>query len=120
MILQKRYEDQLVVLTATCERFDAANAVQLKDAFSDAIAAEKGRVLMDIGSVSFMDSSGLGAMVASMKLLDRGRKLELCSLSPAVQKVFTLTRMYSIFSIHPDLETALSQSATISDNVSVA
>ncbi|MEP5762050.1 MAG: STAS domain-containing protein [Litoreibacter sp.] len=120
MNLHKHHESSCAILTVSCDRIDAANAVHIKDAFAAAIAAETGRIIMDLAAVSFMDSSGLGAMVASMKLIDNGRKLELCNLSQAVNKVFTLTRMYSVFEIHPDLETALADTSSLSDDVSAA
>jgi anti-sigma B factor antagonist len=61
---------------------------------------------MDLASVTFMDSSGLGAMVAALKSLD-GRRLELCGLTGAVDKVFTLTRMDKVFVIHVDADQAI-------------
>ena len=53
--------------------------------------------------VAFLDSSGLGAVVAAMKALGPDRPLELAGLTPTVQKVFRLTRMDSVFKIHPVL-----------------
>ena len=47
-----------------------------------------------------VDSSGLGAVVASMKQLRPGQTLELAALQPIVAKVFRLTRMDTIFTIH--------------------
>ena len=119
MQMKKRLEGETVILTVEANRIDAANAVYLKDAFSKSISDEAGRILMDLNQVTFMDSSGLGAMVAAMKQLNGTRKLELCNLSPAVDKVFTLTRMYTVFGIHPDMESALSNDGT-KNNVSAA
>jgi anti-sigma B factor antagonist len=65
------------------------------------------RVVLDLSSVNFLDSSGLGAVVAVMKLLLPGRKLELAGLTPTVEKVFRLTRMDSVFIIHPAVPGAL-------------
>jgi len=120
MDLQKRHEGPYVVLTVSNDRIDAANAVHLKDAFSNAIAAEKGLIIMDLEAVSFMDSSGLGAMVASMKLLEDGRKLALCGLSPAVEKVFKLTRMFSVFDIHTDLASAVERATHDANGMNAA
>lgn len=46
------------------------------------------------------------------KLLGPDRALELSSLTPTVEKVFRLTRMDSIFTIHPSLEVAVKHAAT--------
>ena len=109
-----------VILTVDAERIDAANAVYLKDAFATCIASEPGRIVMDLEAVTFMDSSGLGAMVAAMKQLDAPRKLELCNLQPAVAKVFNLTRMYTVFLIHDDLASANLVDDGAAENVSAA
>jgi anti-sigma B factor antagonist len=98
--------DGVLVLTLKAQRIDAASAVHFKDDFRKATTAQSGRVVMDLASVTFMDSSGLGAMVAALKSLD-GRQLELCSLTGAVDKVFRLTRMDKVFLVHADVEQAL-------------
>ncbi|MEP3348159.1 MAG: STAS domain-containing protein [Litoreibacter sp.] len=98
----------VLVLTLDANRIDAACAVHMKDEFREHTNGHEGRVVMDLSSVKFMDSSGLGAMVAALKLL-KGRKLELCSLTAAVDKVFRMTRMDNVFDIHTDVLTALSE-----------
>lgn len=97
----------VLVLTLTAPRIDAASAVHFKDEFREGVANSEGRILMDLSSVTFMDSSGLGAMVAALKSV-KGRKLELCSLMPAVEKVFRLTRMDKVFPLHSSVQDALS------------
>lgn len=89
------------------DRIDAACAIQFKDRMRELVAQAEGRVLIDMARVRFLDSSGLGAVVAVMKLLGPERRLELAGLTPAVDKVFRLTRMDSVFRIHPDLPAAL-------------
>jgi len=89
------------------ERIDAAGAIQFKDRFREVVQDSEGRIVLDLGKVEFLDSSGLGAVVAAMKLLGPGRTLELVGLTPSVEKVFRLTRMDSVFTIHPDLASAL-------------
>ena len=59
-----------------------------------------GPVILDLSRVDFIDSSGLGAIVAVMKFLAPARKLELAALTPNVERVFHLTRMDSVFPIH--------------------
>ena len=65
-----------------------------------------GRVVLNLGRVDFLDSSGLGAVVGVMKLLGNGRRLELVGLTPNVQKVFRLTRLDTVLTIHESLAAA--------------
>lgn len=109
MILKSENSGGVLVLTVEVDRIDAASAIHLKDEFREITATTQGRILMNLGAVLFMDSSGLGAMVAALKTLG-GRKLELCNLTTAVDKVFTLTRMNKVFLVHSDQEQALANS----------
>jgi len=65
------------------------------------------RVVLDVAMVEFLDSSGLGAVVAAMKQLGVDRKLELAGLTPTVEKVFRLTRMDTVFTIHENANAAM-------------
>ncbi|MEO0486543.1 MAG: STAS domain-containing protein [Pseudomonadota bacterium] len=88
-------------------RIDAAVAIQFKDAMRAKTDGGPQRVVLDLTEVSFIDSSGLGAVVAAKKLLHANHKLELAGLSPVVRKVFKLTRMDSVFPIHDDVAAAV-------------
>lgn len=88
-------------------RIDAAVAIQFKDRMREITADGPDRVVLDLSQVAFLDSSGLGAVVAVLKLMGEGRRLELAGLTPTVEKVFRLTRMDSVFTIHDSAEAAL-------------
>jgi len=66
----------------------------------------EGPVILDLGKVDFIDSSGLGAIVAAMKHLGNERRLHLAGLLPNVDRVFRLTRMDTIFPIHVSVAAA--------------
>lgn len=93
--------DRLLVRVAE-PRLDAAIAIQFKEAMRGLSAEGPPCIVLDLGRVGFLDSSGLGAVVAVMKALGPGRRLELAALTPAVARVFRLTRMDTIFTIHPE------------------
>jgi anti-sigma B factor antagonist len=95
-----RGDDLLVVVAA--DRIDAMVAVQFKDAMRQTTDGGPARVVLDLSRVGFLDSSGLGALVAAMKALGPDRRLDLLAPTPAVEKVFRLTRMNTVFAIHPD------------------
>ena len=87
-------------------RLDAAVAIRFKDCMRELAEQPVTRVILDLSRVEFLDSSGLGAVVSVMKTLAPERRLELAGMTPVVAKVFALTRMDSIFTLHatvPDL-----------------
>lgn len=107
MKLTTRQEGELLVVHACEDRIDAAGAIQFKERMREAIQAPSERVILDMSQVMFLDSSGLGAVVAVMKLLGPNRRLELSGLTPSVAKVFRLTRMDTVFVIHATLPDGL-------------
>lgn len=98
--------DGVLEITVAADRIDAACAIQFKDRMRDLAQDGPDRVLLDMGQVDFIDSSGLGAIVSVMKMLGKGRKLELAALQPKVRKVLRLTRMDSVFEIHGSMQAA--------------
>jgi anti-sigma B factor antagonist len=92
-----------LMVTVLEPRIDAASAIQFKETMRPLAGVGHGPVVLDLSRVGFLDSSGLGAVVAVMKLIGPNRKLELAGLTPNVDKVFRLTRMDSVFTIHADI-----------------
>lgn len=107
MELNTVFENGTQTVSVAASRIDAASAIQFKDAMRAATATDATRIVLDLSRVKFVDTSGLGAIVASMKQMGDGRQLDLASLSPDVAKVFRLNRMDSIFSIYMTVHQAV-------------
>ncbi|MEM9550116.1 MAG: STAS domain-containing protein [Pseudomonadota bacterium] len=107
MSLTSSITDETQVVTVNADRIDAALAIRFKDDMRTETEDGPSRVILDLSAVDFVDSSGLGAIVAAMKQLGSGRSLDLAGLSPTVEKVFRLTRMDSVFDLYPSLDDAL-------------
>jgi anti-sigma B factor antagonist len=108
MQLQTQTRPKVLSILVMEDRIDAASAIQFKERMRDLTQTADQRVVLDLARVQFLDSSGLGAIVAVKKLLGPDRALELSGLTPTVEKVFRLTRMDTIFTIHPTHAAALS------------
>lgn len=112
MELDHDLKGDVLVITPTEPRIDAAVAIQFKDGMRRLTQDKGGRVLLDLRCVDFVDSSGLGAIVGAMKQLGGQARLELASLTPNVAKVFRLTRMDTVFTIHDSADHALRAAAS--------
>lgn len=99
------------VISVHCDRIDAAMAIQFKEDMRAQTQTGAARVVLDLSTVEFIDSSGLGAIVASMKQLGQGRRLDLAGLHPIVEKVFRLTRMDTVFHLYASLDDAIAAGA---------
>ncbi len=64
-------------------------------------------VILDMRQVAFMDSSGLGLLVAFLRrVVTRGGDLKIVGLQPGVRVVFEITRAYKIFEIFDTVDEA--------------
>ncbi|MBV1925682.1 MAG: STAS domain-containing protein [Rhodobacteraceae bacterium] len=95
------------IISISDSRIDAAMAIQFKQDMRAETDGGPDRVVLDLSAVDFVDSSGLGAIVASLKQMGAGRRLDLAGLTPTVDKVFRLTRMDTVFKLFPSLDDAL-------------
>ncbi len=111
MDLSTQETGDVLIVTVNENRIDAAVAIKFKDRMRDLTTDGPMRVVLDISAVEFIDSSGLGAIVASMKQLGDKRALGLAGLSPTVEKVFRLSRMDTVFSLHKTAQEAIAAHA---------
>ena len=88
------------IVRVEAERIDAAAATEFREAARHAFLGGPPTGVLDLGGVDFVDSSGLGAIVGLKRLLAPGVELQLADLRPKVAKVFALTRMDLVFTIH--------------------
>jgi anti-sigma B factor antagonist len=73
---------------------DAASSDQLSSALDQAEAGEA--IALDLGGVSFIDSSGLRVIAAAMRRADAdGRRFRVAAASDAVRRIFEVTGLQS-------------------------
>jgi anti-sigma B factor antagonist len=107
MQLEHRDEEGVLVVRPLEGRIDASMAGDFKDRLGQWITAGRNQIVLDLSAVEFIDSSGLGAIVGSLKQMGRGGDLVLSDLREAIQGLFRLTRMNRVFQIYTHAEEAL-------------
>ena len=107
MNLEEKTIDDILILAMTTPRLDNYVAADFKSSIAERIAKGHHRLILDLGKVTFIDSSGLGALVACLKLLGDSKSLVLSHVSAPVLSLFKLTRMDQVFRIYPTEEDAL-------------
>jgi anti-sigma B factor antagonist len=103
--------DDVLVLVPLDARIEAANSAAFKGAVVDWIHKGQRKIVLDLIHVEFIDSSGLGAIISSLKNLGKDGDLALCGLSKPVMNLFRLTRMQRIFQLFESREEAVSKLA---------
>jgi anti-sigma B factor antagonist len=85
------------------ERLTMANAADHRHAIRDLVDQGHARLVMELGQVEFVDSSGLSVLVSAMKAARAaGGEVVLANLTPQVQALVELTRLHHLFEIFAD------------------
>jgi len=88
-------------------RIDAAAAAAFKASLIDLILGGERRIVIDLAAVDFIDSTGLGAIVSTLKALGQEGELAICNPRETVMNLFRLTRMNRVFEILSSREEAV-------------
>jgi anti-sigma B factor antagonist len=95
------------LITIQVNKLDAANAKDFK-ADVTPLLANRQRLVLDLGNLTFVDSSGLGAILSCLKQVTGTQgELKLCNLTKAARILFELVRMHKVFEIFNTREEAV-------------
>jgi anti-sigma B factor antagonist len=84
----------------------------LRDLIHATVASGRTKIILNMAEVYYIDSSGLGELVAACNhALRNGAKLKLMKLAPRVQDVMQLTKLYQVIDVFPDEDSAVSSFA---------
>jgi anti-anti-sigma factor len=90
------------------ERLDLLSAAPVRQAVADLLARGRTHVVIDLAGVSFMDSSGVGALVGSLKLARKaGGELRIAGAAEQVREVLRLTTVDRVLRPYADVDEAL-------------
>jgi anti-sigma B factor antagonist len=90
------------------ENLEASNSSAVKKFLIDSIEGESNRMVVDLTELRFVDSSGLGALIAALKTAQaKGGDVRLCGLSSSVQTIFELTRLNRVFKMFGSVDEAV-------------
>ncbi len=97
-----------VTLVVPTGDLDMGTADQMKRTLSDLVEKGQSKLVMDLTGVAYVDSSGLGALVAAMKQARAvGGNLKLCGLQEDVRSIFEMTRLIKVMAVHSDRQEAV-------------
>ena len=86
-----------------------AGDTQLRDTIMQALNDGKMRILLDMGGVTTIDSSGIGELVGAFTTVtNRGGKLKLLHLPKKVNELLHVTQLITVFEVYEDDQQAVS------------
>jgi anti-sigma B factor antagonist len=87
---------------------DVSSADALRDQLSELLERDRTDLVIDLRAVRFMDSTGLGVLVGTLKKVRlAGGQLQLVIDSERLLKVFRITALLQVFTVHDTIEAAL-------------
>jgi anti-sigma B factor antagonist len=83
-------------------------SVVLRDTIRDLIGKGSKKILLNLGNVTYIDSSGIGELVSAFTAVRReGGELKLLNLTKKVHDLLQITKLYTVFDIKDDEATAI-------------
>lgn len=87
---------------------DLATSPALEQTLLEVEGDRAGEMIVDLSRCSFLDSSGLRALLATSERCEQSSKRRALVLSnPSVMRIFQLTRYDELFEIYPTVEAAV-------------
>ncbi|HOP28900.1 MAG TPA: STAS domain-containing protein [Spirochaetota bacterium] len=107
MDISSRVRGEVVILDISGE-IDLYNAPEIKDIVNKLIEQKKYSVVINLKEVTYIDSSGIGALISSLSNLKKYHGgLKIINVFASVKKVFELTKLTSFFEIYDSEDDAV-------------
>ena len=75
----------------------------LRDTLRGLVSKNQKKILLNLGEVSYIDSSGIGELVSGFTTVtNNGGQLKLLNLAKRVKDLLQITKLYTVFDVHED------------------
>ena len=108
LTIATREVDGVVILDLSGRITLGEGSVQLRDAVRGLIGKGKKNILLNLGEVNYIDSSGLGELVSAFTTAkNQQAEVKLLKLTRKVHDLLQLTKLYTVFDIKDDEASAI-------------
>ena len=108
LTIASREVDGVTVLDLNGRITLGEGSVQLREAIRDLISKGSRTILLNMGDVNYIDSSGLGELVSAYTTAkNQGASVKLLNLTKKVKDVLQLTKLYTVFDVYEDEASAI-------------
>ena len=108
LTIHSREVDGVTVLDPSGRITLGEGSVQIRDAIRDLISKGQKSILLNLGDVNYIDSSGLGELVSAFTTSkNQGADLKLLHLTKKVHDLLQLTKLYTVFDVKDDEASAI-------------
>jgi anti-sigma B factor antagonist len=108
LTIATREVDGVVVLDLSGRITLGEGSVQLREAIRGLISKGEKNILLNLGDVNYIDSSGLGELVSAFTTAkNQQAEVKLLNLTRKVHDLLQLTKLYTVFDIKDDEASAI-------------
>jgi anti-sigma B factor antagonist len=108
MKITKRERDGVIILEVEGKVTIGKGDVVLRETVHEAIGDRSVKMLINLGQVSTIDSSGVGELVSAFTTVtNRGGKLKLVNLPPKVNDILQITQLITVFEVFESEDEAI-------------
>lgn len=99
MKFHEQIKSGVTVIRASGKMISGPELMELKTVFQNVVNQDRHmKVLLDLGDVSWMDSSGLGVIVSGHTTISRaGGVMKILNASKKIHELFIITKLITIF-----------------------
>ncbi|HET6218217.1 MAG TPA: STAS domain-containing protein [Acidobacteriaceae bacterium] len=106
--ISTRQVDGITVLDTSGRITLGEGSVQLRDAVRDLLSKGQKHILLNLGDVNYIDSSGIGELVSAFTTAkNQGGELKLLNLTRKVHDLLQITKLYTVFDVKDDEASAI-------------
>jgi anti-sigma B factor antagonist len=106
--ISTRQVDGVTVLDTSGRITLGEGSVQLRDAVRDLLSKGQKHILLNLGDVNYIDSSGIGELVSAFTTAkNQGGELKLLNLTRKVHDLLQITKLYTVFDVKDDEASAI-------------
>jgi anti-sigma B factor antagonist len=106
--ISTRQVDGVTVLDTSGRITLGEGSVQLRDAVRDLLSKGQKHILLNLGDVTYIDSSGIGELVSAFTTAkNQGGELKLLNLTRKVHDLLQITKLYTVFDVKDDEASAI-------------
>lgn len=78
-------------------------SITLRDTVSQLLSKDQKKILLNLGEVNYIDSSGIGELVSAFTTVRKqGGELKLLNLTKKVHDLLQITKLYTVFDVKDD------------------
>ena len=108
MKLSTRQVDGVTIVDCSGRITLGEGSVMMRDTIRDLLAKGNKKLILNLGEVNYIDSSGIGELVSAFTTVrNQGGDLKLLNLTKKVHDLLQITKLYTVFDVKDDEASAI-------------